>query len=314
MPYLSLVKGQQDEVTKGTAYGLGAYLLWGAFPLFFHQLLPANAWEILAHRILWTLVVCLLGLLVLRRVAFARDLMRNPKRLGLTTAASLFIATNWLVYVYAVNSGHTSDASLGYFLNPLVTIALGVLVLRETLRPLQWVAVAIGALACAYLAIDNGTFPWIPLVLAGSFAMYGLLKKRIGGHLSAFESLTAETTILAPVAVIALVVLAGRGDTTFTSDGAGHTAWLVSSGIATAIPLLLFAAAASRIPLVTIGLLQFVTPVLQLLCAVFFLDEHVPGSRWVGFAIVWVALVVLTVDSLASSGRSRRLARAQPTG
>ena len=304
------MKDDQDEISRGTAYGLAAYLLWGAFPLFFHQLLPANAWEILAHRILWTLVVCVIGVLMLRRTKFIGALIRSPRRLGIITAASLFIATNWGVYVYAVNSGRTTDASLGYFLNPLVTIALGVVVLRETLRPLQWIAVGIGAIACIYLTIDNGNFPLIPLVLAGSFAMYGLLKKQIGGTLSAFESLTAETTILAPVAAVTLAVLIARGETTFGSQGTGHTLWLASSGIATAIPLLLFAAAASRIPLVTIGLLQFITPILQLLCAVLFLGEHVPTSRWIGFGIVWIALIVLTIDSVANAGRSRRLSRA----
>lgn len=309
MPYRSLVRRERDEVSKGTVYGFAAYLLWGAFPLYFHQLLPAGAWEILVHRILWTLVVCAIGVVVLRRTAFIRKLIRDKRRMALVTIASLLIATNWLVYVYAVNTGRTSQASLGYFLNPLVTIALGVVVLREKLRPLQWIAVAIGAVACLYLTVEGGTFPWISLVLACSFASYGLAKKRIGGSLSAFGSLAAETAILSPIALVALFLLAARGDTTFGSEGAGHTLWLASSGIATAIPLLLFAAAASRVPLVTIGLLQFVTPVLQLLCAVLFLGEQLSTARWIGFAIVWLALAVLSADSLASAGRSRRSAR-----
>ncbi|MBC9956267.1 EamA family transporter RarD [Yimella sp. cx-51] len=310
MPYRAQVRKERDEVSKGTIYGFAAYLLWGAFPLYFHQLLPAGAWEILVHRILWTLVVCVVGVVALRRTAFIRKLIRDKRRFALVAIASLLIATNWLVYVFAVNTGRTSQASLGYFLNPLVTIALGVIVLRERLRPLQWIAVGIGAIACVYLTIEGGTFPWISMVLAGSFASYGLAKKRLGGSLTAFESLASETAILAPIALVALFILAGRGDTTFGSEGVGHSLWLASSGIATAIPLLLFAAAAARVPLVTIGLLQFITPVLQLLCAVLFLDEHLPAARWVGFGIVWVALIVLSIDSIASGSRSRRLARA----
>ena len=310
MPYRAQVRGERDEVSRGTAYGFGAYLLWGAFPLYFHQLLPAGAWEILVHRILWTLVVCAIGVLLLRRTAFIRTLIRDKRRFVLVTIASLLIAVNWLVYVYAVNTGRTSQASLGYFLNPLVTIALGVVILRETLRPLQWIAVAIGAIACIYLTIDGGTFPWISLTLACSFALYGLAKKRLGVSLSAFESLAAETAILSPIALVALIYLANTGQTTFGSEGVGHALWLASSGVATAIPLLLFAAAAARVPLVTIGMLQFVTPVLQLLCAVLLLSEHLPMSRWIGFAIVWLALGVLTADSLHHSTRSRRLSSA----
>lgn len=310
MLYRALVEAKRDEVSKGTGYGLSAHLIWGAFPLFFHQLLPAGALEILIHRILWTLVVCVLAIAFLRSTSFIPALLRDRRRLATVTLAALLIATNWLVYVFAVNSGHTSDAALGYFLNPLVTIALGVVILRETLRPMQWAAVAVGVVACVYLTIDNGNFPWIAITLAGSFALYGLVKKRIGGSLTAFESLTAETAILSPIAAIALVVLIARGDTTFGNHGVGHSLWLASSGVATAIPLLLFAAAAARIPLVTIGLLQFVTPVLQLLCAVLFLGEHMPTARWIGFGIVWIALVLLTIDSLANSTRSRRLARA----
>ncbi|GAB3588241.1 EamA family transporter RarD [Calidifontibacter terrae] len=299
----------RDDVSKGTLFGLGAYLLWGAFPLYFHQLLPANAWEILAHRIAWTFAVCVIGVLVLRRTGFIAALLRDRQRLGLVSIAAVTIGLNWLIYVYAVNAGHTSDASLGYFLNPLVTIALGVLVLHENLRRMQWVAVGIGAIACLYLAIDGGNFPWISICLALSFGTYGLVKKRIGDTLSAFESLAAETSVLFPIAIAALIWLSATGRTTFTDNGAGHSIWLASSGIATAIPLLLFAAAASRVPLVTIGLLQFVTPILQLICAVAFLHEHLSNGRWIGFGIVWLALVVLTLDSVTNS-RSRRLARA----
>ncbi|WP_369796267.1 EamA family transporter RarD [Phycicoccus sp. Root101] len=280
--------------------------MWGVFPLYFAALKPAGAWEILAHRILWTLLLCAVILLLRRDLAWARQLWQRP-RLGMgVTVAALLIAVNWVVYVAAVLGGRTTEAALGYFLNPIVTVALGVFVLRERLRPLQWVAVAIGALAFVYLSVAAGSVPVIAITLAMSFGLYGLVKKKVGVSLQAMHSLTAETAVLAPVAAVMLVVLTVRGETTFTTEGALHTALLVAAGAATALPLLLFAGAARRVPLVTIGLLQFITPVLQLLCGVLLLHEHMSTSRWIGFAIVWVALAVLTVDSLRHlPGRSR---------
>ncbi|RNI21736.1 EamA family transporter RarD [Flexivirga caeni] len=295
---------------NGAAYGLLAYFLWGAFPLYFDALKPAGAWEVLAHRIVWTLAVCLVALAVTRNLGFLRRMFANRRRLAMTTLAGLLIAVNWGVYIQAVVSGHTVEAALGYFLNPLVTVALGVVVLRERLRTLQWVAVGVGALACIYLAVDYGRPPWISVILALSFASYGLMKNRIGGSLTAIESLTAESAALTPIAIIMLFVVGMTGHATFTSHGPGHFALLLSAGIVTAVPLLLFAAAASRLPLVTIGMLQFITPILQLLCGVLLLGEHMPTARWIGFAIVWIALVLLTVDSLTASTRARRLARA----
>lgn len=295
---------------NGAAYGLLAYLIWGAFPLYFDALKPAGAWEVLAHRILWTLVVCLIALAATRNLGFLHRLVSDRRQLGATTIAGLLIAVNWGVYIEAVDSGHTVEAALGYFLNPLVTVALGVVVLHERLRVLQWVAVGVGALACVYLAIDYGRPPWISVVLALSFASYGFMKKRIGGSLTAIESLSAESVALTPIALVILLGVGMTGNATFTSHGSGHFLLLLCAGIVTAVPLLLFAAAASRVPLVTIGLLQFITPILQLLCGVLLLGEHMPISRWIGFAIVWVALILLTFDSLTASTRARRLARA----
>lgn len=296
----------QDDERRGAAYGLLAYAIWGAFPLYFAALKPAGAWEILSHRILWTLLLCALVLLVRRDLRWARQLWQRP-RLGLgVTAAALLIAVNWVIYVAAVLNGKTTEAALGYFLNPLVTVALGVVVLRERLRPMQWVAVAIGALAGIYLSIAAGSVPLIAISLAMSFGLYGLVKKKVGASLEAMHSLAAETAVLAPIAVVMLVVLTSRGDTTFTTNGAWHTALLVAAGVATATPLLLFAAAARRVPLVTIGLLQFITPVLQLLCGVLLLGEHMSGTRWIGFGIVWIALAVLSVDSIRHMARPAR--------
>lgn len=295
-----------SESQRGTAYGLLAYVIWGVFPLYFAALRPAGAWEVLGHRILWTLVICA-GILVLRGdLGWSRQLIARPRLALAVTAAALLVAVNWLVYVGAVISGQTTEAALGYFFTPIVTVALGVLVLRERLRPLQWAAVWIGAASAVYLSVSAGSVPLIAVVLAFSFGLYGLVKKRVGASLDAMHSLAAETAVLAPLAGVLLAVMVTRGDTTFTTQDAGHSALLVLSGLATAGPLLLFAAAARRIPLVTIGLLQFVTPVLQLLCGVLLLGEHMSPQRWVGFAIVWVALAVLTVDSVrAWPGRSR---------
>ncbi|MCH5644855.1 EamA family transporter RarD [Gordonia sp. ABSL49_1] len=297
------------QATQGTVYGVGAYTIWGLFPLYFHLLIPAGAWEILGNRIVWTLVCCLVLLAVLRQFGFVRDLLHHPRRMAATAAAGVAIAANWVIYVQAVVTGHVTQASLGYFLNPLFTVALGVLVLRERLRPLQTTAVGVGGIACVYLAIDDGQIPWIAVSLALSFGTYGLIKNRIGGKLTALQSLTTETLFLTPPAAVMLLVLAMQGEDTFTTEGWGHTALLMSAGVVTAIPLLLFAAAASRIPLVSVGLLQFITPILQLICGVAILGEHLSPGRWVGFGIVWVALLLLSVDAIRQAHRVRLVAR-----
>jgi chloramphenicol-sensitive protein RarD len=230
--------------------------------------------------------------------------------LGAVTIAGLLIAANWVIYVAAVVSHHVTEASLGYFLNPLVTVAIGVVVLRERLRRLQWAAVAVGLVGGVYLTVTSGRPPWIALGLAFTFALYGLMKKRLGASLDALHSLTAETAVLAPIAVGVLIWLELSGATTFRDHAPAHPLLLATSGVVTAVPLLLFAAAARRVPLVTIGLLQFVTPILQLLCGVLLLGEAMTPTRWTGFGIVWVALVLLAADSFRSA-RSRSQARAR---
>jgi chloramphenicol-sensitive protein RarD len=302
-----------DDQRRGAVQGFVAYLLWGLFPLYFHALEPAGAWEILAHRILWTFAFCLLLLAIRRDWSWVRPLMGRRLFLGGIAVAAVLIAVNWVLYVSAVVSGNVSEAALGYFLNPIVTVALGVVVLRERLRPLQWVAVGIGLVAALYLSLGAGRIPWIALALAITFALYGLLKKRLGATLPALHGLAVETTVLLPVAVGLVIWLGVTGAQTFTTDGPVHTSLLVLSGVVTAAPLLLFAASARRVPLVTIGLLQFVTPVMQLLCGVVLLGETMSAQRWVGFGIVWVALVVLTVDSLLGV-RQRRLQDAADDG
>ena len=305
---------EEADVRRGTAYGFLAYGIWGLFPLYFAALEPSGAWEILAHRILWTLAVCAIVLLVRRDLRWIRPFVARRRLVGGITVAAFLIAANWVIYVLAVLTDRTYEAALGYFLNPIVTVALGVIVLKERLRPLQWAAVAVGAGASVYLAVAGGVLPWISLSLAFSFGLYGLVKKKVGASLDAMHSLAAETAVLAPVAVVVIAVLAVTGGTTFVGHGVPHTTLLVLSGIVTAIPLLLFAAAARRIPLVTVGLIQFVTPVLQLVVGVVVLGEHVSARLWVGFGIVWVALVLLSVDSLRAAGAARTERRAVGAG
>lgn len=299
-----------DETRRGAIYGLTAYLIWGAFPLYFHALIPASPVEILAHRIIWTFVLCAAIVVVRRDVRWLLPLARQGRLVAGLSIAAVLIAVNWVVYVAAVVGGHVTEASLGYFLNPIVTVALGVFFLGERLRPLQWVAIGVGLVAGVYLSVAGGTVPWIALILAFSFGAYGLAKKRLGASLPALHSLTAETIILMPFAVGAVVWLGVTGEQTFTQSAPVHPVLLVLGGVVTAGPLILFAAAARRVPLVTIGLLQFVTPILQLLCGVLLLGEQMTAERWVGFGIVWLALVLLSIDSLAA--RPRRGPASEP--
>lgn len=286
-----------DGNGRGTLLGFSAYAIWGLMPLYFGLLAPSGAWEILGHRILWSLVLCV-GLLLLLRRPLPR-LRRPPREAFGIALAGVLIATNWVVYLLAVTSGRVTDAALGYFLNPLVSVLLGLLLLGERLRRWQAVAVVIGASGGLFLAIATGTIPWIALALAFSFGFYGLVKKRLGVGLGAIQGLTAETAVLAPAAAGVLIWLQVTGRGTLFEAGPVHVAMLVSTGVVTAVPLLMFAMAARRIPLVTLGLLQFIAPVLQLLTGVL-LGEDMPPERWIGFGIVWIALVVLVADSLAT--------------
>ncbi len=290
---------------KGALMGAGAYLMWGVFPLYFPLLAPAGPLEVLVHRVVWTALVCALVMTVARSWAGFVAAVRRPRTLALLSAAAVLIATNWMIYIYGVLSEQVVETALGYYINPLVTVLLGVVVLHERLRPLQWVAVGIGLVAVVVLTIDYGRLPWIALSLSASFGTYGLVKNWVGRGVGALHSLSVETAVLAPVALVALVWLEATGRGSFGSEGPAHTALLASAGVVTAVPLLLFAAAARRVPLSTIGLLQYLTPTMQLLIGVLVLHEPMPASRLVGFALVWAALVVLTVDMLARARRQR---------
>jgi chloramphenicol-sensitive protein RarD len=256
----------------------------------------------------WSLVVVTIILLVQRDGAWIADLVRRPARMAQLTAGALLLGVNWLVYIWSVNNDHVVEASLGYFINPLVTVALGVLVLGERLRALQWTAVGLGVVAVAVLTWASGRPPWIALTLAFSFAGYGFIKKQV--PLTAPQSLAAETAVLTPLALGAVAVMAARDTATFTTEGPDHVAWLVSAGPVTAVPLLCFAVAARRIPLTMLGLLQYLTPTLQFLCGVLVFGEHLSAARWAGVIMVWAALGVLSGDALRQRGRAPELTAA----
>lgn len=294
-----------SEQRTGVVAGFSAYALWGVFPLVFRLLDEVSAVEILFHRIAWSLAVVLAVLALQRRFAELATLVRHRRSLQRLALAAVFISVNWLTYIWAVNGGHVVDAALGYYVNPLITVALGVAVLHERLRPAQKVALGFGAASVVVLTVANGTVPWIALVLACSFAAYGYLKKDVGA--AALTSLAIETAVLAPVAVVGLTVFALQGELSFAHGSLWRDVLLAGLGVVTAVPLLLFATAATRIPLSMLGLLQYVTPTMQLICGVVILDEDLPPERLVGFFLVWIALTVLATDAVQSERRSRRL-------
>ncbi|TDC72173.1 EamA family transporter RarD [Micromonospora sp. KC606] len=296
-----------NQTRLGYLYGFGAYLIWGFFPVYLKLLRPAGPVEILAHRIVWSVLFVALVLAAMRNVGFLRALARRPRALAGIVAAAVLIAVNWTVYIYGVNSDRVVETALGYFINPLVVVLLGVFVLRERLRPAQWVALGVGALAVAVLTVDYGRLPYLALTLAFSFAGYGLVKKQLG--LPAAEGFFVESAVLALPALAYLGWLASRGTATFGHVSAGHTVLLMLAGAVTAVPLLLFAGAANRLPLSGLGLLQYLAPVLQLGCGVLVFHEPLPPARLAGFALVWVALMIFTADLLRQGRRNRIAAR-----
>ncbi|MDF2580395.1 MAG: EamA family transporter, partial [Microbacterium sp.] len=254
------------ERTLGGIYAFSAYVLWGFMPLYFLTLAPMGPFEVVSWRILFSLVFCAI-----------------------------------LLTVISTLTGHVIEGSLGYFINPIVTVLLGVLVLKERLRVAQWVAIGIAAVAVGVIVVGYGAFPWIALTLAASFGTYGLVKKQIGPSVDAVSGLTLESLWLAPVAIVQAIVVAVTGGLMFGSVSPGHTALVTLAGVVTAVPLLFFAAGARRSSLTVIGLLQFAAPILQFITGAWILGEPMPLERWIGFGLVWLALVVLSVDSLRAA-------------
>jgi len=294
------------EHRRGFWYGFSAYFAWGLFPLYWTLLEPAGATEILGHRIVWSVLTMAVLVVVLRLWRKIWMIVADRRRLGLIAVGAVVIAINWATYIWGVNNGHVVETSLGYFINPLILIFLGVAIMGERLRLVQWIAIAIATVAVVQLTIDYGRPPWIALTLAFCFGTYGLMKKK--AHAGAVEGLTIETMILAPVALGYLLVLQADGSGAFGREGALHAVLLAGTGIVTAIPLLLFGGAATRVPMTTLGLLQYVAPIMQFTLGLVVFDEQMTTARWVGFGLVWCALLIITVES----GLSRRHALPGP--
>ena len=288
----------------GLAYAVTAYTLWGILPLYFLVLVPTGPFELVASRVLFSLVFCVLLLTVVRGWKPFLALARN-RRVSLTLGlAGLLIFVNWQTYVYGVLNGQVIETALGYFINPIVTVFLGVFFLRERLRPVQWISVGLSIAAVLVLAIGSHGVPWIALILAFSFGLYGFIKKRVGGTVDAVSGLTLETAWLAPLAIVQLIVVGATTGLTIGQVSPLHTALLVGTGVITAVPLLFFASASRRLPLIYMGFIQFFAPVIQFLVGVFVQHEAMPLERWIGFILVWIALVVLTTDTVIGARRA----------
>lgn len=295
----------KDE-RRGFLLGAAAYAMWGLFPLYWPLLEPAGALEILAHRVCWSLLTMLALTLLLRRTTQLRAIFANPRLVGLLTLASVVIGLNWGGFIWGVNNERVVEVSLGYFINPLVTVLLGVVVLGERLRRWQWAAIGLAAVAVVGLTLDYGHPPWVAFLLAGSFGTYGLAKKQ--ANVEAVESLTFETLALTPIAVGYLVWLWAQGEANFGAHGLPHAALLTTTGLVTAVPLICFGAAAIRVSMTTIGLLQYLTPTLQFALGVLVFHEQMTPAKWIGFSLVWVALLVFTAGTVRHRTRQLRMA------
>ena len=284
----------------GLLFGVSAYTLWGLFPIYWPLLKPASAIEIVSHRAVWTLVFCFIILWLTKTLQSTLALLKRPKIVAGLFLSSILISTNWIIYIYAATSNNVVEASLGYYINPIVVIATGVIVLKEKMRPLQWVSVGVATLGVAVLTIDYGRLPWIALGLGFSWGSYGLVKKKLG--LGALEGLSIETLISSGPYLAYLIWLGNQGQGQFGLSW-GITLLCISAGAVTAIPLLLFNGATNRLPLTLIGLLQYITPTIQFSIGVWFFKEDMPAARWTGFFIIWIALLALTFD-LIKSGRA----------
>ena len=308
----------QKNEPRALALGISCYVIWGFFPLYFSRLAPAGAVEVIVHRAVWGLFFCLAALAVTRSLGKVRALIADRGALWRLAVAGALVVVNWSVYVYAVLAGHTTDAAIGYFINPLVTIALGLIVLRERITPIQKIALGLGALAVLILIVGQRSVPITSLTLALTFGLYSLVKKDVAARVDPLAGMAIETAAVSPLLLGYYAYLAATSSTSFhtiaSSDEAGtswmvHLALLVGAGALTMIPLIMFASAARGLTLGTMGFLQYLGPTLQLLVAVFIFHESVPTIRWIAMGIVWVALACLSADWALTSIRTRRLAR-----
>lgn len=293
---MQIEKEKRSEHSIGLINGFIAYIIWGAVILYWPYLAPAQPLEILAHRILWSLVFISAILIYQKRISALRIVLKNPRQMKLLFVASILIAINWGLFIWASINNHALDSSLGYYITPLLNVALGVLFFNEKLRPMQWIAIGVAAFAVLFITVAMGVLPWIALTLASSFAMYGYVKKL--ANVEALESLTIEALILTPVALGFLIWLQFNGGNTFLQLGITHALWMASAGIVTAVPLLAFGVAIVRLPLTTLGMLQYIGPTIQFFAGIWILQEPMPTERFIGFVITWIALMILTFDAL----------------
>jgi chloramphenicol-sensitive protein RarD len=294
------------DARRGLLLGVAAYAMWGLFPLYWPLLEPAGAFEILAHRVLWSCITMFVLLLLLRRGPQLRAIWRDRRVRLLLTVAAFVISINWATYIWGVNNGRVVETSLGYFINPLVTVLMGVVILHERLRRLQWVAMGIATTAVVVLTLDYGRLPYVALVLAFTFGSYGLCKKT--ANVGATDSLTYETVVIAPFALAYVGWLGATGGSNFGNHGVGHSLLFMTTGVVTAIPLICFGAAATRVSMVSLGLLQYLAPILQFALGVLWFHEDMPAGRWAGFVLVWIALVIFTFEAVNHRRRQLRLA------
>lgn len=291
---------------SGLLAAVGAYSLWGIMPLYFLLLLPSGPAEIVSWRVLFSLAFCLILITVTRKWGAFLAIARQPRLVLLMGLAGVLIYINWQIFIFAATTGHVLETSLGYFILPVLTVLLGVVFLREKVRPIQWGALAFGAAAIVVLSIEYGSLPWISLSLAATFGIYGLIKKMAGPRIDALTGLTLETLWLVPVAVIVLFVVGTGPGLTLTTEGTGHLIALLAAGVVTMIPLLMFAAAARRLTLVSLGIVQYLAPIISFLFGAFVLHEAMPPGRWLGFGLIWIALVILVIDMIIQGRMSRR--------
>lgn len=283
-------------MNRGVVYGVSAYAMWGVLPIYWKALHSVPAIQILAHRMVWSLLFCLLILVATRNWSWLSVALRDRRTALTFLGAAALLSVNWFTYIWAINAGFIVESSLGYFINPLVSVLIGVIVLHERLRPWQWAAIGLAFAGVLYLTVAYGALPWIALTLAFTFAFYGLLKKQV--RVGAVESMAAETAIMSIPALLFLLWLASQGRGALGHDGAAINALLIGAGAATAIPLIFFAAAAQRIPLSLVGILQYIAPTLQFLIGVFVYHEAFGRTRLIGFSIIWAALLIYTVEGL----------------
>ena len=290
--------GKRSEYSLGLLFGISSYVLWGVLPLYWPLLQPANSLEIVSHRAVWTLVFCLIVLALTKKIYSTLQVVKNPKAMAVLLLSTILVSINWLTYIWAVNHEHVVEAALGYYISPVIIIAFGIILLREKMRPLQWVSVAIAAVGVLVLTIDYGRLPWIAISLALSWGTYGLVKKKL--NLGALEGLAIETLIsLLPYG--GYLIYLGKQGTGQFGHSPGLTLLLMSAGAVTAIPLLLFNGSANRLPYSTIGLLQYITPTILFSIGVWVRHEDMPAARWIGFVAIWLALIALGTDLVRSS-------------